>query len=131
MALEIVSPGSEAEGFDLPVKLGEQEGLRFTEEEEFLNASAVVLGEVLAEFPIEGLGLLKCGKLLIGNEKPIIALKKIRDDQNLITCRQQLARFKSFTSVNGYSGTGRQLGTCQLSLFAVRPQLVCEFSEIK
>ena len=98
MALIKASLGRECERLDLAVEFSEQECFTFTEKKELLDTTSVILGEILAEFPVQGLGLLESGKLLIGNEKAIIALEKVREDENLITRGQQGTGFNTVKS---------------------------------
>ncbi len=94
VALKKRSPGREAESLDFPVEFGEQEGFTFAQEEELLDTAPIVLREIVAEFSVQRLRLLESGEPLIGNEKAVIALEKIRDDENFIARGQQLSRFE-------------------------------------
>jgi hypothetical protein len=130
VTLKVVPARGEAEWLDFAIKLCEQEGFALAEEKEFLDAPAVVLGELIPEFTVESLRLLERRKLFIGNKKPIIALEKVGDDENLVACRRKIARFEVLKSIKVDSGTGSQFRRSQLPLITVRPQLARELGEI-
>jgi len=119
VALIKVSLGREAERLDLAVEFSEQECFTLAEKKELLDTKAVILGEILAEFPVQGFGLLESGQLLIGNEKAIIALEKVRDDENLITRGQQLTRFKTVKSAGVDPSADSQFRGRKLALVAI------------
>jgi hypothetical protein len=67
--------------------------------------------------------LLKRGEFFIGNEKPVVALEEVREDENLVTRGQEIARLEALESIDGDTSASDQFRRCQLSLVAVRPQL--------
>ena len=95
------APGRrEGKWLDLPAELGEKERFTFAQEEELLYAEAVVLRELVAELAIERLRLLKGGKFFVGNEKTVVALEEVCEDETLVTSRQEIARLEALESID-------------------------------
>ena len=111
--------GRKREWFHPPLEFHEQEGFTFTQEKELLYAAAVILRELIAEFPVKMLGLLKRSKSFIRNEEAIVALEEIREDKNLVPAGHEIARPEMLEPVDRDAGAGNQFGWCQLSLVAV------------
>jgi hypothetical protein len=99
VALIVIARRREAERFGFATEFGEKKGLALTKKNEFLYASPVVSRELVAEFPVERLRLLKCGQLLVGNEKPIIALEEVGDDEDFVARGNDLPCFKALKPV--------------------------------